>query len=65
MDGESSDAWVEQYGLRPAYLAAARTSSDDAAEALGYLLKCEAAGDFEDFTVESWSRAMADYYETR
>ena len=46
------------------HLAAAQACSEDAAKALEYLLGCEAAGDFEDFVVEHWSSAMADYYET-
>ncbi|OHV32831.1 MULTISPECIES: hypothetical protein [Pseudofrankia] len=46
------------------HLWAARAYSEEATKALEYLLECEAAGDFEDFTVERWSRAMADYYET-
>ncbi|WP_007512601.1 MULTISPECIES: hypothetical protein [Pseudofrankia] len=47
-----------------AHPSAAWADSEDAARALEYLLECEAAGDFENFNVERWSRAVADYYET-
>jgi hypothetical protein len=32
------------------------------AEALEYLQECEAAGDFEDFTVEAWAARYARYF---
>lgn len=44
-----------------AYLAA--ESSAGASEALGYLLECEAAGDFIDFSVENQSRWYSGYYQ--
>jgi hypothetical protein len=37
-------------------------NSDDASAALDYLLRCEAAGDFADFSVETASRWYAKYY---
>ena len=43
-----------------AYLAA--DGSEDAARALGYLLECEAAGDFEAFSVSARSEGYALYY---
>ncbi|MGQ5264822.1 hypothetical protein ACTWLT_29125 [Micromonospora sp. ZYX-F-536] len=36
--------------------------SDDAAEALRYLLECEAAGDFDTFSVAEETRWRASYY---
>ena len=36
--------------------------SEDAAEALRYLLKCEAAGDFDNFSVADQARWRAGYY---
>lgn len=36
--------------------------SADAAEALEYLLRCEAAGDFDDFSPAAQSRREAAYY---
>jgi hypothetical protein len=36
--------------------------SEDAAEALGYLLECETAGDFDNFSVEEQARWRGDYY---
>ncbi|MET8362763.1 hypothetical protein AB0J68_14470 [Micromonospora sp. NPDC049580] len=38
--------------------------SPDAADALQYLLECEAAGDFDGFSVAEQSRWRADYYRT-
>ncbi|MEV0971745.1 hypothetical protein [Microtetraspora glauca] len=43
-----------------AHLSAA--NSGDASAALDYLLECEAAGDFVDFSVETASRWYAKYY---
>ena len=43
-----------------AHLAA--QGSETAAKALDYLLACEDAGDFEDFSVGKQSRWYADYY---
>ncbi|MFF0654819.1 MULTISPECIES: hypothetical protein [Micromonospora] len=43
-----------------AYLEA--NGSDDATEALRYLLDCEAAGDFDDFSVAEQTRWRAAYY---
>jgi hypothetical protein len=43
-----------------AYLTA--EGSEIASTALQYLLDCEAAGDFDDFSVTERSRAYADYY---
>jgi hypothetical protein len=37
-------------------------ASEDAAEALGYLLECEAAGDFAGFSVAGKSQEYARYY---
>jgi hypothetical protein len=42
------------------YLAAEK--SDEAAQALAYLLECEAAGDFTDFSVQQQSTWYAEYY---
>jgi hypothetical protein len=42
-----------------AYLAADR--SENASAALDYLLRCEAAGDFADFSVKSQSRWYSEY----
>jgi hypothetical protein len=36
--------------------------SEDASAALAYLLSCEEAGDFTDFSVERQSRWYAEYY---
>lgn len=44
-----------------AYLAA--ESSAGTSEALDYLLECEAAGDFIDFSVENQSRWYSGYYQ--
>lgn len=44
-----------------AYLAA--DGSEHASAALDYLLRCEAAGDFADFSVESQSRRYSEYYQ--
>jgi hypothetical protein len=43
-----------------AYLATEK--SEDASEALDYLLSCEATGDFLNFSVENRSRLYARYY---
>lgn len=43
-----------------AYLAADRTA--DASDALQYLVDCEAAGDFTDFSVAERSRMYGTYY---
>lgn len=46
-----------------AFLAA---SSDElAGEALDYLVKCEEAGDFEEFTPAAYSAVQRDYYTPR
>jgi hypothetical protein len=37
--------------------------ADGPADALAYLLECEAAGDFEDFSVAERARMYAEYYE--
>lgn len=36
--------------------------SDDAADALDYLVACEEAGDFEEFTVDEYAASWADYH---
>jgi hypothetical protein len=43
-----------------AHLGAA--GSELAAEALGYLIECEAAGDFDHFSVDQYARGWAEYY---
>jgi hypothetical protein len=43
-----------------AHLAA--DGSEEAAEALLYLTDCEAAGDFDDFSVDQQARRWAEYY---
>jgi hypothetical protein len=43
-----------------AFLAA--EGSDDSAAALRYLLDCEAAGDFRDFSIARHTKFYADYY---
>ena len=43
-----------------AFLAA--QSSDDSVEALRYLLSCETAGDFQDFSVTRQAEVYATYY---
>jgi hypothetical protein len=45
-----------------AYLAA--KDSDSAAAALAYLLECEEAGDFDNFSVEDQSIGYSEYYLT-
>ncbi|WP_306214607.1 hypothetical protein [Actinoplanes sp. RD1] len=40
----------------------AEQDSPDAAAALRYLRECEAAGDFDRFTVAAWSESYAHYY---
>jgi len=37
--------------------------SDDAARALDHILRCEAAGDFADFSVDKQTAAYAEYYQ--
>ncbi|MGC4744318.1 hypothetical protein ACLQ28_01450 [Micromonospora sp. DT201] len=37
-------------------------SSEDAVDALRYLLECEAAGDFANFSVDEQKRWRADYF---
>lgn len=39
-----------------------RLRADGPADALDYLLECEAAGDFEDFSVEEQAQMYATYY---
>lgn len=43
-----------------AYLAA--NASGSAAAALAYLLECEKAGDFHNFSVQQWSIGYSEYY---
>jgi hypothetical protein len=47
-------------GETKAYLVTER--SESASAALDYLLQCEAAGDFIDFSVENQSRWYSEYY---
>jgi hypothetical protein len=42
----------------------ASLTSENAAAALAWIRECEAAGDFEDFSVADWSDAWRDYYES-
>ncbi|MFI7606891.1 hypothetical protein ACIBTV_17355 [Micromonospora sp. NPDC049366] len=39
-----------------------RVGSEDTADALHYLVECEAAGDFDTFSVAEQARWRADYY---
>ncbi len=40
----------------------ATDGSEEAADALRYLAKCESAGDFDDFSVDEQARWWAEYY---
>ncbi|RKG98560.1 hypothetical protein D7Y13_37315 [Corallococcus praedator] len=52
-------------GLERTKESLASQASDEARKALRYLEECEAAGDFEDFTVAGYLKRCAAYYGTQ
>ncbi|MCK9900532.1 hypothetical protein CC117_10995 [Parafrankia colletiae] len=49
-------------GLEETRTRLAAQQNEIATDAVDYLAECQAAGDFSDFSVETWSGACHDYY---